>query len=93
MLSSTLAHLIDIGRPSRAFPVTPPGIRVTYHGGSIGLCIGRRSEFRKANRVEIAIAQGLLDGRVAGHPPKWNTESGGSGTSIPEEVEQRFRRS
>ena len=24
---------------------------------------------------------------------KWNTESGGSGTSIPEEVEQRFRRS
>ena len=23
---------------------------------------------------------------------KWNTESGGSGTSIPEEVEQRFRR-
>ena len=61
-----LITLIDIGRPSRAFPVTPPGIRVTYHGGSIGLCIGRRSESRKADRVEIAIAQGLLDGRVAG---------------------------
>ena len=24
---------IDIGRPSQAFPVTPPGIRVPYHGG------------------------------------------------------------
>ena len=66
----TSVVLIDIGRPSRAFPVTPPGIRVTYHGGSIGLCIGRRSEFRKSNRVEIAIAQVLPDGRVAGHPPE-----------------------
>ena len=50
--------MIDIGRPSRAFPVTPPGIRVTYHGGSIGLCTGRHSESRKSDRVEIAVAQG-----------------------------------
>jgi hypothetical protein len=28
---------IDIGRPSRVFPFTPPGIRVTYHGGSMEL--------------------------------------------------------
>ena len=33
-VGSTLADKIDIGRPSRAFPVTPPGIRVPYHGGS-----------------------------------------------------------
>ena len=32
---------IDLGRPLRAFPVTPLGIRVTYHGGS-GELRGRR---------------------------------------------------
>jgi hypothetical protein len=56
--------LIDIGRPSRAFPVTPPGIRVTYHGGSTGLCVGRCSYSGKADRIEIVIAQCLLDRRV-----------------------------
>jgi hypothetical protein len=56
--------MIDIGRPSRAVPVTPPGIRVTYHGGSIGLSIERRGQSEKTNGVEIAIAQCLLNRRM-----------------------------
>lgn len=59
------ASEIDIGRPSRAFPVTPPGIRVTYHGGSIELCVGRFGYSRKANRIEICVAQCLLDRRMS----------------------------
>ncbi len=55
---------IDIGRPSRAVPVTPPGIRVPYHGGSIGLSIGGTGERGYTERVEIVIAQCLLDRRV-----------------------------
>jgi len=59
-----LRPLIDIGRPSRAVPVTPPGIRVTYHGGSTELSVGRRSYSGKVDRVEIAISQCLLNRRV-----------------------------
>ena len=40
---------IDIGRPSRAVPVTPPGIRVSYHGGSIELSTTRSGNSRKAD--------------------------------------------
>jgi hypothetical protein len=40
---------IDIGRPSQAFPDTPPGIRVTYHGGSIELSITRYGHSRKTD--------------------------------------------
>ena len=57
--------MIDIGRPSRAFPVTPPGIRVTYHGGSIELSVGRFGYSRKADRIEICVAQCLLDRRMS----------------------------
>jgi len=41
--------MIDIGRPSQAFPVTPPGIRVAYHGGSIELSITRYGHSRKTD--------------------------------------------
>jgi len=57
--------LIDIGKPSRAVPVTPPGIRVTYHGGSTELSVRGRGDTGKTNRVEVRVAQSLLDRRVA----------------------------
>ena len=41
-----------------------------YHGGSIGLCLRRASQARKADRVEVRIAQRLLDCRVTGHAPR-----------------------
>jgi len=34
----------DRGEPFGSAPLTPPGIRVTYHGGSIGLSVGRTGE-------------------------------------------------
>ena len=34
----------DRGTPHGAAPPTPPGIRVTYHGGSIGLSVCRNIE-------------------------------------------------
>jgi len=34
----------DRGTPRGATPPTPPGIRVTYHGGSTGLGLGRDME-------------------------------------------------
>ena len=62
---SEFHQLIDIGRPSRAVPVTPPGIRVTYHGGSIELSVLRRGYAGETKRVEIGVPQGLLDRRMA----------------------------
>jgi hypothetical protein len=35
-----------------------------YHGGSIGLSLGRNIEAGKTEAVEIRVAQGLLDGRT-----------------------------
>ena len=47
-----------------------------------------------ATQEETTVAARLPDGMLRWvFRRKWNTESGGSGTSIPEEVEQRFRRS
>jgi len=34
----------DRGTPRSATPPTPPGIRVTYHGGSTGLSLDRDME-------------------------------------------------
>jgi hypothetical protein len=55
----------DRGTPHGATPPTPPGIRVTYHGGSTGLSLGGDMESGETERVEVAIAQGLLDRRVS----------------------------
>ena len=77
LTGSTLADKIDIGRPSRAFPVTPPGIRVPYHGGSDELSVRRSRYTRQAERVEIGIGQRLLDSRVSRHGPE--TSWGASG--------------
>jgi hypothetical protein len=57
------------GTPARE-PVTPPGIRVTYHGGSIELSVSDRGDTGKTNRVEVRVAQSLLDRRVARHAPE-----------------------
>ena len=65
---------------------------------------GKRNVGRIRNRLFVAITRSKAWVRVLGigsrmaklrwvFRRKWNTESGGSGTSIPEEVEQRFRRS
>ena len=55
----------DRGTPHGAAPPTPPGIRVTYHGGSIGLNLGGDMESGKTEGVEVMVAQGLLDRRVS----------------------------
>ena len=54
----------DRGVPHDTPPPTPPGIRVTYHGGSDGV---KRSKSRligeaRPTRVEVGIGQRLLDG-------------------------------
>jgi catechol 2,3-dioxygenase-like lactoylglutathione lyase family enzyme len=55
----------DRGAPRGATPPTPPGIRVTYHGGSTGLSLVRNIESGETERVEVVVAQGLLDRRVS----------------------------
>jgi hypothetical protein len=55
----------DRGAPRDAAPPTPPGIRVTYHGGSTGLSLSGDIEAGQAERVERVVAQGHLDRRVS----------------------------
>jgi hypothetical protein len=51
----------DRGTPRGATPPTPPGIRVTYHGGSTGLGVDRDIESGETDRVEVAVGQCLLN--------------------------------
>jgi hypothetical protein len=55
----------DRGAPRGAAPPTPPGIRVTYHGGSTGLGLGQHVEPGDTERLEVVVSQGLLDRRVS----------------------------
>ncbi|MBV9907359.1 MAG: aerolysin family beta-barrel pore-forming toxin [Hyphomicrobiales bacterium] len=55
----------DRGAPRGAAPPTPPGIRVTYHGGSIRLSLSGDIEAGKTERLEVVVAQGLLDRRMS----------------------------
>jgi hypothetical protein len=55
----------DRGTPRSATPPTPPGIRITYHGGSIGLSLGGDMQSGETERVEIVVAQGVLDRGVS----------------------------
>lgn len=55
----------DRGTPRGAAPPTPPGIRITYHGGSAGLGLDRDIETGETERLEVVVAQGLLDRRVS----------------------------
>jgi hypothetical protein len=55
----------DRGTPRGAAPPTPPGIRITYHGGSTGLSLDRDIETGETERLEVVVAQGLLDRRVS----------------------------
>ncbi|MER9559169.1 hypothetical protein [Mesorhizobium sp. M0323] len=55
----------DRATPRDAAPPTPPGIRITYHGGSIGLSLDRDIETGETERLEVVVAQGLLDRRVS----------------------------
>src|SRR5882672_1818108 len=48
----------DRGTPHGATPPTPPGIRVTYHGGSTGLSLGNDMEAGETEGVKIVVAQG-----------------------------------
>jgi CheY-like chemotaxis protein len=54
----------DRGTPHGAAPPTPPGIRVTYHGGSIGLSVWRDIDAGETEWIEVVVAQGCLDRRV-----------------------------
>jgi hypothetical protein len=72
------APMIGIGgTPRGATPPTTPGIRVTYHGGSTGLSLDRDMESGETERVEVVVAQGLLDRRVSGHAPEPRRRTGG----------------
>ena len=55
----------DRGAPRGAAPPSPPGIRVTYHGGSTGLSVGRDMEPGETEGLECMVAQGHLDCRVS----------------------------
>src|SRR5437879_330189 len=68
----------DGGTPRGATPPTPPGIRITYHGGSTGLSLARNMESGETERVEVVVAQGLLDRRVSGHAPEPRRRTGGN---------------
>ncbi len=60
-----LANDRDRGAPHGAAPSTPPGIRVAYHGGSTGLSFCGGMESGETERVEVVVAQRLLDRRVS----------------------------
>ncbi len=47
----------DRGAPHAAAPLTPQGIRVTYHGDSTGLILGGDMKSREAEGVESVVAQ------------------------------------
>lgn len=51
----------DRRTPRGGAPPTPPGIRITYHGGSTGLGLDRDIETGETERLEVVVAQGLLD--------------------------------
>ena len=51
----------DRGTPRGAAPATPPGIRVTYHGGSTGLSFCGDINSGQAEFMEDMVAQDLLD--------------------------------
>ena len=55
----------DRGTPRDATPPTPPGIRVTYHGGSTGLSLSRDMQSGETEGVEVVVSQGRLDGRMS----------------------------
>ena len=55
----------DRGTPRGAAPPTPPGIRVTYHGGSTELSCNRNIELGETEGIEVVVAQGGLDRRVS----------------------------
>src|SRR6266403_229258 len=67
----------DRGTPRSATPPTPPGIRVTYHGGSTGLSLDKDMESGETDRVEVAVGQCLLNRRVSGHAPEPRRRTGG----------------
>ena len=50
---------------SRRRPSHTTGHTGPYHGGSIGLSLGRNIEAGKTEAVEIRVAQGLLDRRMS----------------------------
>jgi hypothetical protein len=52
-----------VRRPMMARPTT--GHTGPYHGGSIGLSLGRNIEAGETQGVEVRIAQRLLDGRMS----------------------------
>ena len=60
----------DRGAPHDAARPTPPGVRVTYQGGSIGLSKSISVKAGETGLVEKVIAQGHLYRRVTGHSPE-----------------------
>lgn len=55
----------DRGAPRGAAPPTPPGIRVTYRGGSTGLSLGGDMEAGQTEGVEGVVAQRHLHRRMS----------------------------
>ena len=98
-----LRHSIPSSVPGRRFNEAagiPRGRRTPPTGSrSSFTCFNEAAGIPRGRRMASAVAG--LRGRASMRPRvfpaewvfrrKWNTESGGSGTSIPEEVEQRIR--
>src|SRR5215472_2472758 len=66
----------DRGTPRGANPSHTTGHTGPYHGGSIGLSVGRNAGAGKTETVEIRVAQSLLDGRMSGHAPETGRRAG-----------------
>src|SRR6516225_1846435 len=71
------APLIGKGDTSRCHPSHTTGHTGHVPGGSTRLSLVRNMKSRETERVEVVVAQGLLDRRVAGHAPETGRRTGG----------------
>src|SRR6202008_5012213 len=75
-LDSTIDR--DRGDTSRRHPSHTTGHTGPYHGGSIGLSVGRNVEAGGTEAGEIRVGQRRLGGRMSGHAPKTGRRAGGN---------------
>src|SRR6516225_10176408 len=71
------APLIGKGNTSRRHPSHTTGHTGHVPGGSTRLSFVRNVKSRETERVEVVVAQGLMDRRVSGHAPEPRRRTGG----------------
>src|SRR6516162_7129177 len=72
-----LGSKIGMGDTSRCHPSHTTGHTGRVPGGSTRLSLVRNVKSRETERVEVVVAQGLLDRRVSGHAPEPSWRTGG----------------